>query len=212
MLALYLFYYFQFTFCILHFSPLVLFLLFPSLISLSLSVCLFQSLLCSQYADYQLQQEIIQLIQGRPDMAGWDSIWMLCKHKAQSMDVAEFAVDRYPHTVAKLASSTFRLDLEKVGISLHVNYLCCQVLQESIKACLTLSQHALHPSLYRYITWCGLKKNTGMLQEKLSWIFLITMDGFYVCGTIKARVSSFYRFLDQVGQDDGQLLMTNLIC
>ena len=51
-------------------------------------------------------------------MVGWDSVWMLCNHARQTKEVAEFAVDKYPHAVAKLAATTYGRDLEKVGGSL----------------------------------------------------------------------------------------------
>ena len=40
---------------------------------------------------------------------------MLCSHVQQTKKVAEFAVDKYPHAVAKLAATTYGRDLEKVG-------------------------------------------------------------------------------------------------
>ena len=40
---------------------------------------------------------------------------MLCNHAQETKKVAEFAVDKYPHAVAKLAAATYGRDLEKVG-------------------------------------------------------------------------------------------------
>ena len=54
-------------------------------------------------------------MEARQDMVGWDSVWMLCNHTQQTKKVAEFAVDKYPHAVAKLATATYGRDLEKVG-------------------------------------------------------------------------------------------------
>ena len=75
----------------------------------------FQALLCSKHTGDDLRSHVLQLIEGRPDMIGWDSVWMLCSHVQQTKKVAEFAVDMYPHAVAKLAATTYGRDLEKVG-------------------------------------------------------------------------------------------------
>ncbi|KAK7093563.1 BLOC-2 complex member HPS3-like [Littorina saxatilis] len=78
-----------------------------------------QSLLCSKHTREDLRSLVLRLMEGRRDMIGWDSVWMLCSHVRRTKDITEFAVDKYPNVVAKLAATTFGHDLEKWQVMLR---------------------------------------------------------------------------------------------
>ncbi|XP_071109716.1 BLOC-2 complex member HPS3-like [Haliotis cracherodii] len=127
-----------------------------------------QSLLCSEELTEDLCRSVTHQIQNEADLAGGDSIWLLCVRLLDWKQATEFLIDRYPGVVPKFMACTYGLDQEKWQYGMR----CLEAVMKELPS--STSGEEVYIQAYR-----GILKDLSEILPPEDFLSLLPADGSF---------------------------------